>query len=150
MVPVKWFPSPNYTGGRQGSRVEFIVIHYIVGTLAAADATFTKASSQVSAHYGIGEGELHQYVSELNTAWHAGNFNINTRSIGIEHSADPNRAPDEFTYNTSIELCAQTCRKYGLNPRTAIIPHKQIVATQCPGTVNIQRIIDGTARALGV
>lgn len=152
MVPVRWYSAPDnkYSAGRRGNRVEFIVIHYIVGTLADADAIFTRPGRQVSAHYGIGEGELHQYVSELNTAWHAGNFNINTRSIGIEHSADPQRAPDEFTYNTSIELCTQICRKYGLNPRRAIIPHKQIVATLCPGTVDIQRIVDGTARAIGV
>ena len=82
---------PNFTEGREGTAVDRIVIHYIVGTLAAADTTFSDPNSGVSAHYGIGEGEIHQFVDEANTAWHAGDWNFNLRSIGIEHSADPSR-----------------------------------------------------------
>lgn len=148
-------PSPNFSLGRvdtDGSRnnVELIVIHYIVGPLSAADAVFANPAKQVSAHYGIGEGQVHQYVQEVNTAWHAGNFTVNTKSIGIEHSADQNRPPDQFTYDTSIALCTRICRQYRLNPRTAIIPHMQVVATLCPGTVDIQRIINAVAANLGV
>lgn len=143
-----WIGSPNFNQGRGGSGIDRIVIHYIVGTLAAADATFKDPASQVSAHYGIGEGALHQYVNEGDTAWHAGNFAMNQRSIGIEHSADQNRAPDEFTYNTSIALCARICRDYGLDPRTQIIGHSDVVSTSCPGTVDLQRIIDETAAAI--
>lgn len=144
MTPI-WRHTTNYTGGRGGYVVDRIVIHYIVGTLAAADATFADPNSGVSAHYGIGEGALHQYVSELNTSWHAGNFAMNQRSIGIEHSADPYRAPDGFTYETSINLCVRICRDYGLNPHTQIIGHNAVVATACPGTVDLQYIIDQVA-----
>lgn len=154
MVTAKWVPSPNYSSGRTDrngvvNTVDLIVIHYIVGTLAAADQVFTSTERQVSAHYGIGEGEVHQYVKESDTAWHAGNFTINTKSIGIEHSADPNRAPDNFTYQTSIQLCIELCQKYGLDPRQAIVPHKKFIATQCPGTVDINRIIEGVAQGMG-
>lgn len=140
-----WKYTENYTGGREGTAVDRIVIHYIVGTLAAADATFADPASGVSAHYGIGEGALHQYVSEMNTAWHAGNWSMNLRSIGIEHSADADRAPDAFTYDTSIELCARICADYGLDPQTQIIPHGSVVPTACPGTVSLQRIRDGVS-----
>ena len=140
--------SPNYTAGRGGRTVDRIVIHYIVGTLAAADATFADPNSGVSAHYGIGEGAVHRYVSEKNTAWHAGNFAMNQRSIGIEHSADAVRPPSQSTYTASIELCAQLCRTYGLNPLTQIIPHSSVVATACPGTVDIQRIRNGVKARL--
>lgn len=144
MTPI-WKHTTNYSGGRGGTPVDRIVIHYIVGTLAAADATFANPNSGVSAHYGIGEGALHQYVSEINTAWHAGNFAMNQRSIGIEHSADQNRAPDDFTYETSIDLCVRICGEYGLNPNTQIIGHSAVVATACPGTVDLQYIIDQVA-----
>ncbi len=103
---------------------------------------------QVSAHYGIGEGAIHQYVRERDTAWHAGHFPTNTQSIGIELSADPNRPPDQFTYNASIQLCIELCRKYGLDPRRAIVPHKQFAKTLCPGTVDINYIIDNVARGM--
>ena len=147
MQPI-WKTTENYTSGRDGTAIDRIVIHYIVGTLAAADATFANSSSGVSAHYGIGEGSLHQYVSELNTAWHAGNFPMNQRSIGIEHSASPDRAPSESTYEISIDLCTQLCQDYGLDPQTQIIPHNLVVATACPGTVNLQRIRDAVEARL--
>lgn len=148
MAQAVWRTSPNYSAGRGGRAVDRIVIHYIVGTLAAADATFADPGSGVSAHYGIGEGAVHQYVSETNTAWHAGDFAMNQRSIGIEHSADAVRPPSQSTYNDSIELCARLCRTYGLNPLTQIIPHSSVVATACPGTVDLQRIRNAVSARL--
>lgn len=47
---VIWKTSPNFSTGRGGTAVDRIVIHYIVGTLAACDATFLNPASQVSAH----------------------------------------------------------------------------------------------------
>lgn len=147
MQPI-WKPTENYTGGRDGTTIDRIVIHYIVGTLAAADATFANTSSGVSAHYGIGEGALHQYVSEMNTSWHAGDFPMNQRSIGIEHSADPDRAPSESTYDISVELCTRICQDYNIDPQTQIVPHSSVVSTACPGTVDLQRIRDEVAARL--
>ncbi|MDZ5076192.1 peptidoglycan recognition family protein [Nesterenkonia sp. HG001] len=144
-----WKHTENYTAGRDGTAVDRIVIHYIVGTLAAADATFADPDSGVSAHYGIGEGALHQYVSEANTAWHAGDLAMNRRSIGIEHSADSDRSPSASTYEMSIDVCTRICREYGLDPQTQIIPHSSVVATACPGTVAIARIRDGVDSRLG-
>lgn len=144
-----WKTTVNYSGGRNNTNVDRIVIHYIVGTLAAADAVFANPASGVSAHYGIGEGALHQYVSEMNTAWHAGNLAMNRRSIGIEHSADQNRAPSSDTYTKSIDLCEQICRDYGIDPITGIIPHSSVVSTLCPGTVDITRIRNSVSARIG-
>lgn len=144
MQPV-WKKTPNYTTGRNGKSIDRIVIHYIVGRLSAADATFAQSSSGVSAHYGIGEGSLHQYVSESNTSWHAGNLAMNRRSIGIEHSADQNRAPTKQTYDISIDLCARICREYGIDPLTQIIAHSSVKETSCPGSVDLQRIRSAVA-----
>ena len=143
-----WKGSPNFNTGRSGIGVDRIVFHYIVGTLAAADATFADASAQASAHYGIGEGAVHQYVNETDTSWHAGDLAMNRRSIGIEHSADQSRPPEDSTYAASAELCARICRDYGLDPNTQIIGHSDVVATACPGTVDLQRIISETAAAI--
>lgn len=144
MTAVRWKGTPNFTPGRQGHAVDRLVIHYIVGTLPYADSTFAQESSQVSAHYGVGEGQIHQYVQETDTAWHAGNFQVNLRSIGIEHSADQNRPPSASTYRDSAQLCARLCRKYGLDPRRDMHPHREYFNTLCPGTLDLARLIDMT------
>lgn len=52
--------SPNYTQGRGGKSIEFIVCHWIVGDVIAADAVFSRTASQVSAHYAV---KLEWYIS---------------------------------------------------------------------------------------
>lgn len=128
---IVWKGSPNYTQGRTHN-ITVIVPHWIVGTLATADSVFSNPNSAVSAHYGIGEGKIHQYVKEANTAWHA--VSANPYSIGIEHSAAPGRAATASTYDLSIQLCADICKRYKLNPQTAIQPHNLYVQTRCPGS----------------
>ena len=95
--------SPNFWVGRKGYRPEAVVIHIMDGTLVGTDSWFANHDSQVSAHYGVGKnGEVHQYVQENDTAWHAGrvdapvwklirpNLNPNLYTIGIEHEGRPN------------------------------------------------------------
>lgn len=145
----QWIGSPNYTASRLGQKVKYIVIHWIVGNLASADATFQRKGG-VSAHYGLENATRHQYVREDHTAYHAGNWLKNLQSIGIEHSAQPGRPASEATYKNSIELCIYLCKKYGLNPDTQIIPHNSIVATQCPGTMDLNKIKRGVKAGLAV
>jgi len=132
-------PSPNFTGGRT-AKIDRIVIHWIVGTLASADATFANRNSQVSAHYGIENSTVHQYVRESDTAWHA--KSANARSIGIEHSAAPLRNATATTIKTSAKLVADICKRYNIPiDRKHIIKHSEVVATACPGTIPIDEII---------
>jgi hypothetical protein len=135
---MKWVGSPNYTPGRQGKQIEFIVCHWIVGTLGAADAAFQSKTRQVSAHYGLNAGAVHQYVHEGDTAWHAGNFDINCKSIGIEHEGGPNLPITDGTYERSAQLIAQICKRYG--KRFPLRHHREFVATACPGTLDLNRI----------
>lgn len=139
----EWIGSPAFTKGRQGKNVQKILIHWMVGTLASTDAVFKSGSRGTSAHYGIEDGNVHQYVKEEDTAYHAGEWNANLTSIGIEHSAAPGRPATQATYDTSIRLCADICRRYGLNPDVAIVPHNSVVATQCPGTMDLNKIKQG-------
>lgn len=145
----QWIGSPNYTATRLGQKVKYIVIHWMAGTLAGTDAVFQRKGG-VSAHYGLENALRHQYVREDHTAHHAGNWVKNLQSIGIEHSAAPGRKATDATYKNSIELCTYLCKKYGLNPDTAIIPHNSIVATQCPGTMDLNRIKKGVKANLAV
>lgn len=142
--------SPNYTVGRGGKNIDRIVIHWIVGNLASADAVFSRSASQVSAHYGIENNTVHQYVNNADTAWHAGDYSMNQRSIGIEHSADPSRPPSAQTNETSAQLVASLCKQYGIPcNRTRILKHSEIVPTQCCGSVPIDAIVARAAQILG-
>lgn len=135
-------PQSNYQKGRGGKKIDRVVIHWIVGSLASADATFQDPQRIASAHYGIENDDVHQYVDEADTAYHCGNFSFNQRSIGIEHSAAPDRPASDRTYTTSALKISVICTRYGIPiDRTHIVGHKEVSATQCPGTMDIDRLI---------
>jgi N-acetylmuramoyl-L-alanine amidase CwlA len=140
---MKFIQSPNYDKGRQGNKIQKIVIHWFgVGDLASAVTHFQKKTSKVSAHYLIENNDVVQMVLDEDTAWHAGNYAENQKSIGLEHSAEPNRNASNLTYNTSARLILELSKRHGIPLDTShIVGHKTIVNTQCPGTINIEKLI---------
>lgn len=148
---VKWIGAHtnNFLKGRDGKSVNKVILHWIVGTLESADATFAKADRIASAHYGIGDGDIHQYVFETDTAYHAGNLTVNKESIGIEHEGGPSLPVSEATIQTSIELVTDICRRYNIPAdKDHIKRHSDIKATQCPGTLPVERIIEEVGKRL--
>ena len=140
-------PSPNQAS-RNGVPITDIVLHWMDGTLAAADATFANAAGQTSAHYGIEDTTIHQYVDDSRVAWHSGDWNENQRSIGIEHSAQPGRDASPQTIATSVALIVAKCREHGINP-DHIYPHQRFFATACPGTLPVAAIVVAVRAQLG-
>lgn len=136
---ITWTGSPNYTSGRQGASVDKIVCHWMAGTLAATDSVFQNTTRQTSAHYGVGQsGNVHQYVKESDTAWHAGSWDANITSIGIEHEGGPTIPITDSVYDTSAELIASIWKRLGKT--VPLVKHNSIVATQCPGTLDLDRL----------
>ena len=129
-------PSPARTPGRQGVRVDRIVWHHIgaIGTVAGALSWVIRPGSQESYHYLIDEGgTIFRVVNEGDTSWHAGNWSMNLRSIGISH---PPNGGGEATRRSSVALAQDICRRYGLAANgTTIIPHRAVVPTACPGSL---------------
>lgn len=134
---IKWIGSPFFLKGRT-QKISKIVIHWMNGTLASTDQTFQ--TKGVSAHYGIENTKIHQYVREVDTAFHA--ISANPFSIGLEHSAAPGRPPTEATYKTSAQLIASLCEKYKFDPRKVLEPHCKYVATRCCGTDTKGKVIE--------
>lgn len=143
-----WVGSPNFTPGRQGNKPSKIIIHWMDGNLASTDAVFQNTTRQTSAHYGLEDNTIHQYVKEADTAYQAGVWDVNLKSIGIEHSAAPGRPASDATYASSIQLCTEICQRWGISPDN-IVPHNSVVATQCPGTIDLNRIKAGVKLKLG-
>jgi hypothetical protein len=83
LPPLKWVPSPNFSG-RGGAHVDLLVLHDTEGSYQSAISWFAMRQSQVSAHFVVREdgGEATQMVDIGMKAWHA--CNVNPRSIGVE------------------------------------------------------------------
>jgi hypothetical protein len=108
----------NYTSGRGGNSVSYIVIHTTQGSYAGAISWFQNPSAQVSAHFVVraSDGEITQMVSVNDTGWHAGNWTYNQKSVGIEHEgyvSDPAWATAPL-YQKSAALSAWICNHFGI------------------------------------
>lgn len=136
-----WKGSPNQDSNRKP--IDRIVCHWFgIGTLESANSRFQNPTAQVSAHYGISGETVYQWVKDDNVSYHAGNYSMNQRSIGIEHDATTEHKASDMTYNTSASLIANLCRKHNILPdRQHIIKHSEVVATQCPGTLDMDRLV---------
>ena len=146
-VSIQWrgpIPQSNYIVGRDGNAVELIVDHWTVVMFEGAIRRFKDPASFLSAHYVIGQdGRIAQLVSEDDTAYHAGRFDVNLRSIGIEHEAGPAMAPRDALYAASARLHLEIAHRHGLDLAvgTTVLPHHAIVPTECPGTLDLERIV---------
>lgn len=142
-----WANKANYEVGRAGYKIKGIVIHHAVTTnISAVDATFANPSRQASAHYTVGGKEIHQHVSEADTAWHCGNYYGNHATVGIE-TVNSTLAPDykvsDESLDTLIKLVADIAKrnnlgKLWLDPKAdypTLSGHKDWygAATACPG-----------------
>lgn len=140
MTPM-WKGSPNYSKDRKA--IDTVVLHWFgIGSLESANARFQNPDAKSSAHYGISDNKVWQWVKEEHVAWHAGNYPVNQRSIGIEHDATTTKNASDATYQTSAQLLREICGRYAIPlDRQHIIGHNEVAATQCPGTLNIDKII---------
>ncbi|MFF4395214.1 N-acetylmuramoyl-L-alanine amidase [Streptomyces sp. NPDC001480] len=134
----EWQPatSSNYTvSGRPGTyTIDRVIIHVTQETYTDTLAIFQNPQKAVSAHYLVrsADGHIAQCVREANIAWHAGNWDYNTRSIGIEHEGWVDQ-PAYFTdalYEQSAKLTAAICDTYAIpKDRAHIIGHYQVPGT---------------------
>ncbi|MFJ4628723.1 N-acetylmuramoyl-L-alanine amidase [Streptomyces sp. NPDC088847] len=136
--PAEWQPAStsNYTASNRPSTypLDYVVIHVTQETYPNTLSIFQNPQKKVSAHYLVrsADGHVAQCVREADIAWHAGNWDYNTRSIGIEHEGWVDQ-PQWFTnalYEQSAKLTAAICTKYGLpKDRAHIIGHYEVPGT---------------------
>ncbi|MEU5437556.1 N-acetylmuramoyl-L-alanine amidase [Streptomyces sp. NPDC020719] len=126
----------NYTasGRPETYPIEYVIIHVTQESFATTLGIFQNPAKKVSAHYVVrsADGYVAQMVREQNIAWHAGNWDYNTRSVGIEHEGWVDQ-PAYFTdalYEQSARLTASVCDRYGIpKDRDHIIGHYQVPGT---------------------
>ena len=128
--PADWFPTSctdMCTPGRGGNTVQYVVIHDTEGGWDASVATLQNDPGK-SVQYIVGiDGRVGQFIHESDTAWHAGNFWYNQRSVGIEHVGYWTKPYPEPLYDASAKLVAYLTDKYKVGKdRAHIIGHDQI------------------------
>ncbi len=139
-------PNLMYAGGTR-AKIDRIVIHHNAGTSDenARRTWYVSSGNETSAHYQVTPDKIWGCVGENFPAWHAGNAEMNARSIGIEHlnsTGAPGWQIAEETYKNSAKLIADLCRRYNIPiDRKHIVGHKEIVGTACPGGIDIDKLI---------
>ncbi|MET8826847.1 N-acetylmuramoyl-L-alanine amidase [Streptomyces sp. NPDC004610] len=136
--PGEWQPAhrAHYTPADRPTDhpVDFVVIHVAQASYGGTLSVFQRPDKEVSAHYVVRshDGHVAQCVRESDIGWHAGNWDYNTRSIGIEHEGWVDR-PAYFTdalYDSSARLTASICDRHAIpRDRAHIIAHYEIPGT---------------------
>lgn len=126
----------HYTKGRSGRKIQHVVLHYNYGDLTVEGCYDVWQTREASAHYQVeSSGRVGQLVHDRDTAWHAGNWDENCRSIGIEHANRGNTITDACL-ESGAHLTAAICKAYGLGrPKwmVNVFPHCHFQSTSCPG-----------------
>ncbi|MFH8568285.1 N-acetylmuramoyl-L-alanine amidase [Streptomyces sp. NPDC017993] len=133
--PVHWTPAStsNYTAANRPTQysIECVVVHVTQETYADTIKLFQDPGHKAAAHYVVrsADGYIGQCVREKDVAWHAGNWDYNTRSIGIEHEGwvdDPTWFTDAL-YEQSALLTAAICDRFKIpKDRAHIIGHVEV------------------------
>lgn len=115
--------------------IDRIVLHVTQSTYPVALKVFRDPAHRAAAHYVVRahDGHITQMVRELDVAYHAGNWEWNQRSVGIEHEGfvdQPGRWFTESVYRASAKLCADICTRYDIPvDRDHIVGHNEISGT---------------------
>ncbi|GGW41325.1 amidase [Streptomyces lucensis JCM 4490] len=142
-VSCEWIPAPyaqfgdddygnHDLGDRPASqRIRYIVIHDTEGAWDGV-LNLVQDPTYVSWNYTIRstDGLIAQHVKAKDVAWHAGNWDVNSRSVGIEHEgflASPDAWYTEAMYRSSARLVRYLAARYGVPlDRQHILGHDNV------------------------
>ena len=141
----------HLTYGRQGTKIDTIVLHHNAATTDVIPGVWQ--TRPASAHYQVTPNAIRQCVDEGNVAWHAGNWAMNLRSIGIEHlnsTGAPNWDVADETEERSAALVADICMRHGIPcDRSHILKHGEVVPTICSGGLDVDKIVRRANEIMG-
>ncbi|MEV5607673.1 N-acetylmuramoyl-L-alanine amidase [Streptomyces sp. NPDC052225] len=129
-VSCEWIPAPyeEFGDGDYGNHdladrpndqsIDYIVIH---DTEATWEQTLklVQDKTYLAWHYSLRstDGHIVQSVKAKDVGWHAGNWYVNAKSIGLEHEgflAQPDSWYTEEMYRSSSRLVKYLSKKYGI------------------------------------
>lgn len=119
------------------TKIDRIVIHHNATTndAVARHTWYVSSGHGTSAHYQVTPDKIWGCVGENYVAYHAGNYPMNQRSIGIEHlnnTGAPTWTIAEETYRNSAKLIRDICERYNIPiDRQHILKHGEVSSTAC-------------------
>ena len=114
--PVVWLKGEgNFTKShRPVASLDKIVVHVTEGAFWGSVQWLKSPRAHASSHYVVSRrGKIVQLVHLSDIAWHAGNWSVNTQSVGIEHEGFT-YGPGGFTnaqYHASARLAGWIARR---------------------------------------
>jgi hypothetical protein len=146
----EWIPAPyeEFGDGDYGNhdkanrpasqKIEYIIIHDTEGSYQTT-LNLVQDPTYVSWQYTLrsSDGHIAQHVKHKDVAWHAGNWYVNAKSIGLEHEgfAADGAWYTEAMYRSSAKLVRYLSYKYGIPlDRQHILGHDNVPGT-IPSTV---------------
>ncbi|SDY21257.1 Transglycosylase SLT domain-containing protein [Micromonospora pattaloongensis] len=143
-VACEWIPAPyeqyGPTSGDYGNhdlanrpaqqKIEYIVIHDTEGSYAGT-INMVQDPTYVSWNYTLRsvDGHIAQHVKAKDVAWHAGNWYVNAKAIGLEHEgfAGAGTWYTEAMYRTSAKLVGYLAQRFDIPlDRNHIIGHDNV------------------------
>jgi hypothetical protein len=128
-IGCEWIPAPyedlgdgdygnhDLANRPKSQKIRYIVIHDTEGTYETT-LKLVQDPTYVSWHYTLraSDGHIAQHVKAKDAAWHAGNWYVNAKSIGLEHEGYAARGTwyTEAMYRTSAKLVAYLADKYDI------------------------------------
>lgn len=127
---MKFIQARYYTKGPRGEPIKQIVLHTMESqekpstaeTVAAWFAGPTSPKSSI--HYCVDNNSVVQCVKDTDVAWHAGNYTVNKRSVGIELAGKASQDRQDWFDPYSVaelvlaaKLVAGLCNKYKIPVR---------------------------------
>ncbi|WP_055587504.1 N-acetylmuramoyl-L-alanine amidase [Peterkaempfera griseoplana] len=115
----------------ESQQIDYIVIH---DTEASWDTTLklVQDPTYLGWHYSIrsADGHVDEHIQPRNVGWHAGNWDINARSVGIEHEgflASGGTWYTEAMYRSSARLVRYLAQRYDIPlDRQHILGHDNV------------------------
>ena len=99
-MTIKFIGSPNFDTSRKP--IKQVVIHWMVGTLKATDAVFQDKIRNTSAHYGVEDEIIHQYVKHV--------ILIGEAAPMIAALLPPERYAHAFSMENAVNLARELAR----------------------------------------
>ncbi|MEU8707888.1 peptidoglycan recognition family protein [Streptomyces sp. NPDC048565] len=123
--------------------IEFIVLHDTEEDFDSTLKIFQDPTRQTSAHYVVrsADGHVTQMVKNKDVAWQAGNWYLNSHSIGIEQEGVATEGATWYTpemYRSTARLARHLAAKYDIPlDRQHILGHDGVPPTSAEGTQNM-------------
>jgi MYXO-CTERM domain-containing protein len=123
----------NYSDYSRGPNdIDYVIVHTVQGSYSGCISWFQNPDASVSAHYVVrsSDGAVTQMVGEDDVGWHAGNWDYNLASVGIEHEGYVDAPETWYTdemYAGSGALTADIIARNGISlDRSHIIGHNEV------------------------